>query len=128
VYWLGEARYEAAIPLMVSLIEIRDTQFSLHDREYMPHWPFFPCAIAIQKLGIPAIDPLLDRMESSATDSVAFEISCITLEAMLGAPLARAVIERRSLSSKAKLALDGRLEKAFELIGWGHRWWRVAAL
>lgn len=120
--FLGEARAVEAVPLLVDLIAVRDSNFSPVSNEYIPHWFSFPCAVALTNIGMPAVDPLLKRIQSSAPTSTVFHVSCTTLEAILGKELTVAAVQQREKKYPEK-GQEGWLAEAIELVGIGHVHW-----
>ena len=120
--FLGEARAVEAVPILVDHIAVRDSHFSPVSNEYIPHWLFFPCAVALSKIGMPAVDPLLNRIQSSALTSTVFHVSCSTLEAILGEELAVAAV-RQHAKKHPEEGQEGWLAEAIKLVGIGHVHW-----
>jgi hypothetical protein len=118
---LGEMRSVKAAPLLAKLIAVRDSSFSLVSDEN-PHWYSFPAAVALSKIGMPAVEHLLGVLRTSPPDSTAFHLAATTLEAILTEELAVAAVEQYG-REYADLAQSGRLSATTRLIQVGHKRW-----
>lgn len=118
---LGDLRSIEAAPLLAKLIAVRDTSFSLISNE-SPHWYSFPAAVALSKIGMPAVEQLLVVLQTSAPDSTEFHLSCTTLEAIMGPKLALVTVKSYGDHFPA-LAEKTRLAAMTSLIQDGHKRW-----
>ena len=118
---LGELRSPLASKPLAEIIASRDSTFSIVSNEE-PHFFSFPAAVALSKIGMPAVDPLIHNLRTAATDSTVFHLSAITLEAILTSNMARPVIAVHAVSYP-DLAEGGRLQESERLISIGHRAW-----
>ncbi|QQS52956.1 MAG: hypothetical protein IPM89_08380 [Candidatus Competibacteraceae bacterium] len=119
---LGDIKATAAAPLLARLITIRDTSFSLVSDEGNPHWYSFPAAVALSKIGLPAVEPLLDLTRTAPPASTAFHLGAVTLEAILGEELAIFAAQQYA-RDHSDFSQPDRLAALTTLIRTGHQRW-----
>lgn len=86
---VGKMKYENAIPFLVHNITLRDTQFSLVSNQKNVHLNHFPCAIALSRIGVPAVEPLLKEIAAiNDPSSTRFQLCCLALQLAIGKNLA----------------------------------------
>ena len=119
---LGDIRSATATPLLARLIALRDSSFSLISNENDPHWYAFPAAVALSKIGMPAVEHLLEVARTAPLNSTAFNLSAVTLEAILSEPLALSAINQYA-QYYPDLAQEERLNALTTLIQTGHKRW-----
>jgi len=119
---LGDLRSSPAAPLLVRLITVRDSSYSLISDESKPDWRSFPAAVALAQIGIPAVEPLLELARRSAPTSTAFHLSVVTLEAILNPELAVAAVAQHA-RFYPDFSQDNRLSASTTLIQDGHQRW-----
>ncbi len=119
---LGDLRATTAAPLLARLITVRSSSFSLISDEDQPHWYAFPAAVALSKIGLPAVEPLLDRVRTAPPTSTAFHLGAVTLEAILGEELAILAAQQYARDHSDFSQAD-RLTALTTLIRTGHKRW-----
>jgi hypothetical protein len=119
---LGELRAAGVAPLLTQLLAVRESTFSLISDEDDPDWYAFPAAVALSKIGLPAVVPLLELARTAAPDSTAFHLCAVTLEAILNDELALAAVEQYA-RQYPDLTQEGRLGALTSLIRAGHKRW-----
>ncbi|MCP5419830.1 MAG: hypothetical protein H6970_10195 [Gammaproteobacteria bacterium] len=119
---LGDLRVVEAAPLLTQLLAVRNSTFSLLSDEDDPHWYAFPAAVALSKIGLPAVNPLLELARVAAPDSTAFQLGAVTLEAILNDEIALAVVAQYA-RQYPDLAQEDRFKPLTDLIKSGHKRW-----
>lgn len=119
---LGDIQPAAAAPLLARLISVRDSSFSLVSDEGGPHWYSFPAAVALSKIGIPAVEPLLELARTSSLTSTVFHLCGVTLEATLGEELALSAVKQYA-RQHPELSQKDRLTALTALVRAGHKRW-----
>ncbi len=119
---LGDLRAATAAPLLARLMTARDSSFSLISDEDNPHWYAFPAAVALAKIGLPAVQSLLDQVRTAPPTSTAFHLGGVTLEAILGEELAIFAAQQYA-RDHADFAQADRLTALTTLIRTGHKRW-----
>lgn len=119
---LGEIKSATAVPLLVRLISVRDSSFSLVSDEGGPHWYSFPAAVALSKIGMSAVEPLLELARTSSPTSTVFHLCGVTLEATLGEELALSAIKQYA-QQYPNFSQKDRLTALTTLIRAGHKRW-----
>lgn len=119
---LGDIGSATAIPLLIRLLTVRDTSFSLLSNESNPHWLYFPAAVALSKIGIPAVAHLLELARTAPANSTAFHLASVTLEAILGQELALSAAEQYG-RHHADFLKKERYNNVTALIQVGHKRW-----
>lgn len=123
---LGAIKATEAAPLLARLITVRDSSFSLVSDEGNPHWYAFPAAVALSKIGLPAVQPLLDLIRTAPPASTAFHLGGVTLEALLGEELA-IFVAKRYAQDHADFAQANRMTALTTLIRTGHKRWTASS-
>ena len=123
---LGDIKATAAAPVLARLITVRDTSFSLVSDEGNPHWYSFPAAVALSKIGLPAVQPLLDLIRTAPPTSTAFHLGGVTLEAILGEEPA-IFVAKQYAQDHADFAQANRLTALTTLIRTGHKRWTASS-
>lgn len=119
---LGDIQTAIAAPLLAGLLTIRDSSFSLVSDESNPHWYSFPAAVALSKIGLPAVEYLLDLARTAHPNSTTFHISGITLEAILGEELA-IFAAKQYAHHHPDFSRQDRLTILTTLVQRGHKRW-----
>ena len=119
---LGDLRSSTAAPLLIQLITVRDSSYSLISNESAPDWFSFPAAVALSKIGMPAVEYLLDLARVSSPTSTAFHLSALTLEAILSPELAVVAVEQYA-RQYPDFSHNDRLTVLTNLIQEGHQRW-----
>lgn len=123
---LGDLRAAAAAPLLARLITVRNSSFSLVSDEDNPHWYAFPAAVALSKIGLPAVEPVLDRVRAAPPASTAFHLGGVTLEAILGDELA-IFAAKQYARDRPDFSQSDRLTALTALIRTGHKRWTASS-
>lgn len=79
-------------------------------------------AKSMADIGMPAVAPLLKQIQSSTLSATEFQVSCVTLEAILGKELAKAALTQHS-KQFPELRQRGRLKVAMKLVDLRHLHW-----
>ncbi len=119
---LGDLRADAAIPTLTRLVEVKDRSLSISSNETQPHWYVFPAAVALAKIGMPAVGHLLERARATDPTSTVFQLCGVTLEAILGEDLALAAVEQYA-RHYPELSQQDRLAALKALTRTGHKRW-----
>ena len=119
---LGDLRATTAAPLLARLLTVRDASFSLISDEDNPHWYSFPAAVALSKIGLPAVQAVLDQVRTAPPTSTAFHLGGVTLEAILGEELA-IFVAKQYARDHSDFAQADRLTALTALIRTGHKRW-----
>lgn len=122
VVLLGELRAVEAAPLLARLIAARDSSFSLSSDEDNPHWYSFPAAVALSKIGMPAVEYLMELARTALPTSTAFQLSGATLEAILGEELALSAVKQYA-RHHPELSQKDRFTALTTLLQTGHKRW-----
>jgi energy-converting hydrogenase Eha subunit E len=119
---LGDLRADAAVPILTRLIAVKDRVLSISSNETQPHWYSFPAAVALAKIGMPAVGHLLETARGAEPTSTAFQLCGVTLEAILGEELALAAVEQYA-RYYPELSQQDRLDALKILTRTGHKRW-----
>lgn len=119
---LGDMRAATAVPLLARLLAVRSSSFSLISDEDHPHWYSFPAAVALSKIGLPAVQAVLDQARTVPPTSTTFHLGGVTLEAILGEELAIFAAEQYA-RDHSDFARADRLTALTALIRTGHKRW-----
>jgi hypothetical protein len=90
---LGDLRREEATGLLFDAIEVYDDSFPIASDEWTAQFPLFPCAIALTKIGAPAIPHLLKAIQEGDETTLRFQLSCLVLRSVLGEQVALAAVK-----------------------------------
>jgi hypothetical protein len=119
---LGDLRADAAVPTLSRLIAVQDRSLFISSNETQPHWYSFPAAVALAKIGMPAVGDLLETARGAEPTSTAFQLCGATLEAILGEDLALAAVEQYA-RHYPELSQQDRLAALKTLARTGHKRW-----
>lgn len=119
---IGDLRSVAAVPILMRLIAVKDKSLSINSNESQPHWYFFPAAAALSKIGMPAVEHLMELARTAPPTNTAFQLCGVTLEAILGEDLALAAVEQYARQYPELLQPDRRAALT-TLIRTGHKRW-----
>jgi len=89
---LGESRSVKAVPVLMENLEYRNP-FDLYAGSNRSLGSQFPAARALAKIGMPSVEPALDRLRDYEKYKMESGICCWTLRAVLGNKLAQAHIQ-----------------------------------
>lgn len=119
---LGDLRADVAVPVLTRLIAVKDRPLSISSNETQPHWYSFPAAVALAKIGMPAVGDLLETARATDPTSTVFQLCGVTLEAILGEDLALAAVEQYA-RHYPELSQQDRLAALKVLTRTGHKRW-----
>ncbi|MBK8538395.1 MAG: hypothetical protein IPL59_26970 [Candidatus Competibacteraceae bacterium] len=119
---MGDLRSVAATSILIRLIAVKDKSLSINSNESEPHWYFFPAAVALSKIGMPAVEHLMELARTVSPTSTAFQLCGVTLEAILSEDLALAAVEQYARQYPELLQKD-RHTALTTLIRTGHKRW-----
>ena len=119
---LGDLRSDAAAPILTQIIAVKDRSLSISSNETQPHWYSFPAAVALAKIGMPAVGHLMEMARVTEPTSTAFQLCGVTLEAILGEELARTAVEQYA-RHYPELSQQDRLAALKALTRTGHKRW-----
>ncbi|MFO1372624.1 MAG: hypothetical protein U1F42_09605 [Candidatus Competibacteraceae bacterium] len=122
---LGDTRSATAVPILIRLIALRDSSFSLISNESNPHWYSFPAAVALSKIGMPAVEHLLELAHTAPPTSTAFHLASITLEAILGEELTLSAVEQYA-RRYPDFSQKDRFSILTTLLRTGHKHWNAS--
>jgi hypothetical protein len=82
------ARYSSAADFFVRHIDVRSTAFPIISDEAQVHFQFFPFAVAVTAIGMPAVSALSTHLLEAEPGTTRFQLSCLVLKQILGEELA----------------------------------------
>ena len=99
---LGELEAKKAIPILIELLHVRDTKYSITPSDTQVDFLNFPFAVALSKMGEDACEPLLKEISASDIKTTRFQLSCLTLQKILG-PKKAAELSKENIATEKNI-------------------------
>ncbi len=91
---LGELKNKSAIPILIELMCVRDSKFSLISNELQIDFDHFPFAVALSNLGEDISESLFKEIASSDIKTIRFQLSCLILQKAMDQKKAIELLEK----------------------------------
>lgn len=114
---LGELKNKAAIPILIELLIVRDSRYSIISDELQIDFEHFPFAVALSKLGEDVSEPLFKEIASSDIKTTRFQLSCLVLQ--------KAIDQKKAIELLEKSIAVGKKDEVIKYLKMDLKDWHV---
>lgn len=114
---LGGLKNKAAIPILIELLIVRDSRYSVISNELQIDFEHFPFAVALSKLGEDVSEPLFKEIASSDIKTTRFQLSCLVLQ--------KAIDQKKAIELLEKSIAVGKKDEIIKYLKMELKDWQV---